>query len=80
MLEVSRQGKKVLITVDESMISNAFFLKFLERMKVEDIAQKSKLEEPEANFIANAMKNEWWTKNKKNCYKYHDEIKNIIKC
>ena len=64
MLEVLRQGKKILISVDEEMISNDYFLKFLERMKVEEVAQKSRLKEDDAMALAEEIKSDWWKKNK----------------
>jgi len=64
MLEVSRQGTKILISIDQDMISSDSFLKFMERMKIEEIAQKSKLSEEDAISIAEEMKAEWWGKNK----------------
>ena len=64
MLEVSRQGKKILISIDQDMISSDSFLKFMERMKVEEIARKSRLTEEDAMSIAEEMKADWWNKNK----------------
>lgn len=64
MLEVVRQGKKILISVDQDMISNDYFLKFLERMKVEEIARKSQLKEDDAMALAEEIKTDWWEKNK----------------
>jgi len=64
MLEVSRHGKKILVSIDQDMISNELFLKFIERMKIEEIAQKSRLREKDAYSIAEEMKADWWDKNK----------------
>jgi len=64
MLEVLRQGEKILISVDQDMISNDYFLKFLERMKVEEIARKSQLKEDDAMALAEEIKADWWEKNK----------------
>ena len=64
MLEVSRQGKKILISIDQDMISSDSFLKFMEQMKVEEIAQKSQLTEEDAISIAEEIKADWWNKNK----------------
>ncbi|MCP5103522.1 MAG: hypothetical protein GY950_09095 [bacterium] len=64
MLEVLRQGRKVVISVDQDMISNDYFLKFLERMKVEEIARKSQLKEEDAMSLAEEIKTDWWEKNK----------------
>lgn len=73
MLEVSRQGKKILIAIDEDMLSNEYFLEFLERMKLEDIARKSRLTEDDAMTIANEMKEDWWQKNKSELLKGIDD-------
>lgn len=64
MLNVSREGEKILIAIDQQMISNDYFLKFLERMKLEEIANKSKLKEEDAMAIAEEIKESWWETNK----------------
>jgi hypothetical protein len=64
MLEVSGQWKKILISIDPDMICNDYFLKFIERMRLEDIAKESQLSEEDEMEIAEVMKDDWWQKNK----------------
>lgn len=73
MLEVQRKGEKILIAVDQDMISNDYFLKFMERMELEELAKKSKLTEEDATSISESMKEDWWQKNKKQLLEGIDE-------
>lgn len=73
MLEVARKGEKILISIDQDMISNDYFLKFMERMELEELAKKSKLTEKDAMSISEAIKKDWWEKNKKKLLEGIDE-------
>lgn len=73
MLEVERKGEKIFISIDQDMISNDYFLKFMERMELEELAKKSKLTEEDAMSISESIKEDWWQKNKKKLLEGIDE-------
>ena len=64
MLEILTKGEKIVITIDKDLLSNDDFQKFIERIKLEDIAKKSKLTKKDAFAISENIKDKWWKENK----------------
>lgn len=63
-MDIRREGEKILISIDKDLISSKNLLKFIDRLKLEEIAKQSKLTKKDVAEISEKIKEEWWQKNK----------------
>ncbi len=61
MYEIKTADNKITITIDRSMLRSETLLEFLERLRLEQLAEEVDFEEGILE-IAEDIKSEWWKK------------------
>jgi hypothetical protein len=64
MITVESTNSDVRVTIPNDAISLKRINAFLDWLRIEEIAQRSRLTEEDADSIANEIKAEWWAANK----------------
>jgi hypothetical protein len=64
MITVERTDSDVRVTIPNDAISLKRMNALLDWLRLEEIAQRSRLTEEDADSIANEIKAEWWAANK----------------
>ncbi len=64
MITVEQTGKDLRVTIPKDAVPPKQLNAFLDWLRLEEIAQRSRLTEEEADRIANEIKAEWWAANK----------------
>jgi hypothetical protein len=64
MITVEKTNADVRITISKDAIPPKQLNDFLDWLRLEEIVQRSKLSEEDADRIANDIKSEWWAANK----------------
>ena len=62
-ITVDSSGERFLISVDKSFMDKAFLVDFVERIRIEYLAQKINFDE-ELQELGEEIKQSWWTENK----------------
>jgi hypothetical protein len=64
MITVEQSGEDLRVTIPKDAVPLTRLNRFLDWLRLEEIAQRSRLTQDEADRIANEIKAEWWTANK----------------
>jgi|YNPMSStandDraft_2_1061718.scaffolds.fasta_scaffold13558_2 fructoselysine-6-P-deglycase FrlB-like protein len=64
MVSITFENKEVVIRLPKQMLTETFVQEFIGYLKVEEIAQKSRLTEAQLQEIVEQIQQEWWQKNK----------------
>lgn len=64
MVQISFIEDEAILKFPKQLISSAYVQEFLERLRLEIIAEKSQLSDDEAWELSEEIKKEWWRKNK----------------
>ena len=64
MVQISFIEDEAILKFPKQLISSAYVQEFLERLRLEIIAEKSQLSDDEAWELSEEIKEEWWRKNK----------------
>ena len=64
MVQISFIENEAILKFPKQLISSAYVQEFLERLRLEIIAEKSRLSDDEAWELSEEIKEEWWQKNK----------------
>jgi len=64
MITVEQAGNDLRVTIPKDAVPLKRLNAFLDWLRLEEIAQRSRLTEDEADRIANEIKSEWWAANK----------------
>ena len=64
MITVEQTEKDLRVTIPRDAVPPNRLNAFLDWLRLEEIAQRSRLTEEEANRIANDIKAQWWAANK----------------
>ena len=70
-ITVDSSGERFLISVDKSFMDKAFLVDFVERIRIEYLAQKINFDE-ELQELGEEIKQGWWTENKSRFIKQSD--------
>ena len=70
-ITVDSSGERFLISIDKSFMDKAFLVDFVERIRIEYLAQKINFDE-ELQELGEEMKQSWWTENKSRFIKQSD--------
>ena len=70
-ITVDSSGERFLISVDKSFMDKAFLVDFVERIRIEYLAQKINFDE-ELQELGEEIKQSWWTENKSRFIKQSD--------
>lgn len=62
-VEVTSLKDRVIISVDKSLVSKEYLLNLLDRLQLENLAQKADFDEKVLE-ISEEIKKNWWKKNK----------------
>lgn len=62
-ITVDSSGERFLISIDKSFMDKAFLVDFVERIRIEYLAQKINFDE-ELQELGEEIKQSWWTENK----------------
>jgi len=65
MVSITFENKEVVIRLPKQMLTETFVQEFIGYLKVEEIAQKSRLTEAQLQEIVEQIQQEWWQKNKR---------------
>jgi hypothetical protein len=76
MIDVTVNNDNILIQIPKNLISNSYLEKFLERLEVEEIAEKNQMTEDQAWNMSEEIKETWYKENEK---KLSDIIKKYEK-
>ena len=63
MIDVKVNNDNILIQIPKNMISNSYLEKFLERLEIEEIAEKNSMSEEQAWNLSEEIKENWYKKN-----------------
>jgi hypothetical protein len=66
MVEITYTKGEAILKFPKKLVSAACVQQFLERLRLETIAEKSKLTQKQAWELSEQLKEEWWQKNKDN--------------
>lgn len=72
MVEILFEKDKAVLKFPKELLVTEYVQKFIERLKIETIVEKSKLTEEQATALAEEIKKEWWERNKE---KFLEKIK-----
>ncbi len=64
MVSVKLEKNDVVIRFPNGFVSNSLVEKFIERLDLEELAEKNKMTEKQADDLAEDINNEWWKNNK----------------
>jgi fructoselysine-6-P-deglycase FrlB-like protein len=64
MVSITFENKEVVIRLPKQMLTETFVQEFIGYLKVEEIAQKSRLTEAQLQEMVEQIQQEWWQKNK----------------
>ncbi len=64
MIDITFEANDVVIKFPKQFVSSDYVQNFLERLRLETIAQKSQLLEEQAWELSEEVKQQWWEKNK----------------
>ena len=64
MIDITFEANDVVIKFPKQFVSSDYVQNFLERLRLETIAQKSQLLEEQAWELSEEVKQQWWQKNK----------------
>jgi hypothetical protein len=64
MITVEKTDAAVRVTIPKDAVPPKRLNRFLDWLRLEEIAQRSRLTEEEADRIADQIKSEWWAANK----------------
>ncbi len=69
MIEISFEKDEAILKFPKQFVSADYVQKFLERLRLEAIVEKSLLTEKKAWELSEQLKQEWWQKNKEKLLK-----------
>lgn len=64
MITVEKTNTGVRVTIPKDALAPHQLNAFLDWLRLEEVAQRSRLTDEEADRIANEIKTEWWAANK----------------
>ncbi len=64
MTQITFQDNEAILKFPKQLVSSEYVQEFLERLRMEAIAEKSRLTEDQAWELSEKIKQEWWQKNK----------------
>lgn len=64
MVQITFKDDDAILKFPKQLASAGYVQKFLERLRMEAIIEKSKLTEKQAWELSEEIKQEWWDKNK----------------
>ena len=69
MVDITFEKEEAILKFPKQLVASDYVQKFLERLRIEAIVEKSKLTEDMAWKLSEELKNEWWQKNKEKLLK-----------
>jgi len=64
MIQITFKDNEAILKFPKQLISSGYVQEFLERLRLETIAEKSQLTDEQAWELSEKIKQEWWQKNK----------------
>jgi len=64
MVQITFQDNDAILKFPKQLVSSEYVQEFLERLRMEAIAEKSRLTEEQAWELSEEMKAEWWSSHK----------------
>jgi len=64
MTPIKKQGNKFVLTIDESLASEAYLQRFLEFLEFRALTQNNRMTKAEAAELANDLSSTWWQTHK----------------
>lgn len=64
MIDIIFEADDVVVKFPKQLVSSAYVQDFLERLRLENLIQKSQLTEEQAWQLTEEIKEAWWQKNK----------------
>ncbi len=69
MVDITFEKDEAILKFPKQLVASDYVQKFLERLRIEAIVEKSKLTEDMAWKLSEELKKEWWQKNKEKLLK-----------
>ncbi len=64
MIDIMFEANDVIVKFPKQLVSSAYVQDFLERLRLENVIQRSQLTEEQAWQLSEEIKDAWWQKNK----------------
>ena len=64
MVEITFKKDDAILKFPKKLVASDYVQKFLDRLRLEAIVEKSKLTEEQARNLSEGIKDRWWQKNK----------------
>ncbi len=64
MVTIKYKAKDAVLTFPKTLISKEYVREFIDRLNIETILRKSKLEEGDVTDLSEKIKTDWWKNNK----------------
>jgi len=64
MVTIKYKAKDAVLTFPKQLISKEYVREFIDRLNIETILMKSKLEEGDVTDLSEKIKTDWWKNNK----------------
>ncbi len=64
MIDIMFEADEVVVKFPRQLVSSAYVRDFLERLRLENMIQRSQLTEEQAWQLSEEIKDAWWQKNK----------------
>ena len=64
MVEITFKKDEAILKFPKKLVASDYVQKFLDRLRLEAIVEKSKLTEEQARNLSEGIKDRWWQKNK----------------
>lgn len=64
MIEITFEKDDAILKFPKQLIASDYVQEFLERLRLEEIAEKSEISDQQTWELSEQLKKEWWQKNK----------------
>jgi len=68
-MQMQMEGKNLVVKIPKDLISKDYVERFIERIELEILVEKSQMTDKEAWKLSEELKEDWWKKNKEKVLK-----------
>ena len=68
-MQMQMEGKNLVVKIPKDLISKDYVERFIERIELEILVEKSQMTDKEAWKLSEELKEDWWKKNKEEVLK-----------
>ena len=63
-MQIKTEGKNLVVRIPKNLISKDYVERFVERIELEMLVEKSRMTEKEAWKLSEEIKEDWWKENR----------------